>query len=44
MGSVERGEKVVSIVTASKIARGLDMKLSELMASVEGLQQEARSG
>lgn len=35
MGSIERGEKVVSIDTAAKVARGLDKTLSQLFATVD---------
>lgn len=36
MGSIERGEKVVSIDTAAKIAKGLDLPLSDLFIAVSG--------
>lgn len=35
MGSIERGEKVVSIDTAAKIARGLEIAISELFSKLE---------
>lgn len=35
MGSIERGEKVVSIDTAQKVAHGLDMSMAALFAVVE---------
>ena len=34
MGSIERGEKLISIETAKKVAMGLDMSLSVLMGHV----------
>ena len=34
MGSIERGEKVISIVTAQRIAVGLGVSLSELFAGI----------
>jgi transcriptional regulator with XRE-family HTH domain len=36
MGSIERGEKVVSIDTAAKIAKGLNLPLSDLFEAVSG--------
>lgn len=35
MGSIERGEKVVSIDTAAKVALGLNISMSKLFAEVE---------
>ncbi len=35
MGSIERGEKIVSIETASKISIGLNMTLGQLFTSVD---------
>lgn len=35
MGSIERGEKMVSIETASKIAKAFDIPLSRLFVEVE---------
>src|SRR3712207_5860421 len=35
MGSVERGEKTVTIMTASKIANALDVPLSQLFLQIE---------
>lgn len=36
MGSVERGKSMVTILTASKIASGLDMTIGELFAKIDG--------
>lgn len=35
MGQIERGEKTVTIETASKLAQGLGLSLSELFAHLE---------
>jgi transcriptional regulator with XRE-family HTH domain len=35
IGSVERGEKVPTIITAQKIAGGLDLRLSFVFAELE---------
>jgi transcriptional regulator with XRE-family HTH domain len=35
IGSIERGEKTVSIETANKIAKALDMSLSQLFIQLE---------
>lgn len=35
MGSVERGQSVVTLTTGMKIATGLNMNLSELLCQVE---------
>ncbi len=35
IGSIERGEKVVTIVTANKLARALGLTLTGLLAEVE---------
>ena len=35
MGAVERGEKNITIVTASKIAGGLKISLSELLKGID---------
>lgn len=36
MGSIERGEKVVSIETANKIAKALNLPMSRLFLEMEG--------
>ncbi len=36
MGSIERGEKVVSIDMAAKIATGLDLTLAGLFQEIQG--------
>ena len=35
MGDIERGEKNVTLVTAEKLARGLDLTLAGLLAELE---------
>lgn len=35
MGDIERGEKNVTLVTADKLARGLDLTLAELLSELE---------
>jgi transcriptional regulator with XRE-family HTH domain len=42
MGGVERGQRNVGVVNLYRIARALDMSLSELVAEVEGT--EGREG
>src|SRR2546421_46761 len=39
MGSIERGEKTVTIETANKIARALGLSLSQLFVQLEAEQQ-----
>ena len=36
VGSIERGEKAVTIVTAQKLAQALDLNLAELFAQLRG--------
>jgi hypothetical protein len=42
MGGVERGQRNVGVVNLYRIARALDMSLSELLAEVE--DKERRDG
>ena len=35
MGAIERGEKNITIVTASKISKGLQISLSELLKDID---------
>ncbi len=35
MGDIERGEKNVTLVTANKVAKGLDLTLAELLSELE---------
>ena len=35
VGSIERGEKIVTIMTAQKLAKALDIRLSQLFVLVE---------
>lgn len=37
IGSIERGEKAVTIVTAQKLAQALDLNLAELFAQLQGV-------
>lgn len=39
IGSIERGEKTITIETAQKIAQALDMPLSQLFLRLEATQQ-----
>ena len=43
MGLVERGRNFVTILTAHRIAQGLDMSLSDLIVLVEGRMSDAAS-
>ena len=40
MGGVERGQRNVGVVNLYRIARALDMSLSELFAEVEGGEEQ----
>jgi transcriptional regulator with XRE-family HTH domain len=44
IGSIEGGEKVVTIVTADKLARALGLSLTELFAELEGEAPDADGG
>lgn len=44
VGSIERGEKTVTIETARKLSEALDVPLSEMFARIETRRTEASAG